>query len=144
MSFGLLQQFATQAESPGATEAELSAAEAELGRRIPPEYRRFLKMVNGAEGEIGQHYVKLWDIQTVVQGTRAYQDNFESNDEAFDLAIVIGGNGSGEVLGIRMVSDEEEYILFPSVSLDPEDRIILGRGIEQFGERLRAGIFPST
>lgn len=101
-------------------------------------------MVNGAEGEIGQHYVKLWDIQPVVQGTRAYQDNFESNDEAFDLAIVIGGNGSGEVLGIRMVSDEEEYILFPSVSLDPEDRIILGRGIEQFGERLRAGIFPST
>lgn len=36
MSFGLLQQFVTQAESPGATEAELSAAEAELGRRIPP------------------------------------------------------------------------------------------------------------
>ncbi|GHO72198.1 hypothetical protein KSC_110900 [Ktedonobacter sp. SOSP1-52] len=34
-------------DSPGATEAQLLAAEQRLGRRLPPSYRKFLQLTNG-------------------------------------------------------------------------------------------------
>ena len=44
---------------PGASEGQLQAAEARLGRRLPPSYRSFLQVSNGWR-QITHYIDRLW------------------------------------------------------------------------------------
>jgi hypothetical protein len=47
---------------PGATEAQLVAAEARLGRRLPPSYRAFLQVTNGWRGPEQYRFLPIEEV----------------------------------------------------------------------------------
>ncbi len=49
---------------PGATEAQLAAAEARLGTRLPPSYRQFLSVTNGWR-QTGSFVYRLWSTEEI-------------------------------------------------------------------------------
>ncbi len=49
---------------PGASEAELAAAEARLGIRLPPSYRQFLAVSNGW-GQLTDFIFNLWSTEEI-------------------------------------------------------------------------------
>jgi len=53
----LLARFNTE---PPAEETAIAESEQRLGIALPPDYRSFLKFVNGGEGFIGDTYLILW------------------------------------------------------------------------------------
>jgi cell wall assembly regulator SMI1 len=60
----LLASFETVAP---ATEEAVSAAQAQLGVRLPVDYVEFLYCSNGGEGIIGETYLMLWQVEDLAK-----------------------------------------------------------------------------
>jgi SMI1 / KNR4 family (SUKH-1) len=75
---------------PGASEEALDSMLRQIGVQLPEDYLEFLRMSNGAAGEVGETgYIDLWSVEDI-------PDRNQDSD-AEDIApglIEIGSNGS--------------------------------------------------
>jgi hypothetical protein len=102
---------------PGATEAQLAAAEARLGARLPPSYRRFLAVTNGWR-HTGTFIDRLWPAEEIAWFRERNQDWIDAytvparGDEHEPASFAAGLRAALEVSD---VGDAAIYLLNPLV-----------------------------
>ncbi|MGO9163052.1 MAG: SMI1/KNR4 family protein [Streptosporangiaceae bacterium] len=80
---------------PAAAEDAIAVFERTSRKKLPAEYREFLKISNGGEGFIGKvAYVILWGVDELAPMNEAY----EIEDYAPGL-LIFGSDGGGEAYG---------------------------------------------
>jgi len=104
--------------------------------RLPSDYKAFLQNYYGFEGSIGQEYLRLWNVDEILESNKGYN--------IFDYltnTIGIGGNCGGEFIAIE-ITDSENYriVLSPFIDLDKQYHIEIGKSFTDFLVRLENGI----
>jgi cell wall assembly regulator SMI1 len=95
---------------------QIEAAERELGRRLPEDYRSFLRESNGLEGFVGaEAYLILWSIQEIAQLNSGY-----ATTEFAPGLVLIGTNGGNTGYGFI---DNQSNVRYVQVSLIPMDDV---------------------
>jgi hypothetical protein len=84
--------------------------ETDFGVALPEDYARFLSDMNGGEGFIGDAYVILWSVETLIELNRSYQ----VADYAPGL-LLIGSDGGGEAFAFDLRTDVKSIMSIPFV-----------------------------
>jgi len=79
---------------PGASEAELAAAEARLGVRFPAALRELLAAENGFQRWYGKVFVWVYDVATLVESTEMIEDH--------PGLLIFGTDGGRERFGVDL------------------------------------------
>jgi hypothetical protein len=117
---------------PGATEAEIEAAERALGRPLPDDYKEMLRATNGAEGLVSSGaYVALWSAAEIAPLNEGYAvDRFAPG------LTLLGTDGGGEGYGFVVKDEAVEYVNVPLVGMDLKTITTMGRALDEFLRRL--------
>ena len=101
---------------------------------LPDDFIFFASNYQGFEDLIGQHYVRLWDIDEIISSNRNYQifDNLPKT-------LGIGGNGGSEFIALEQTSNNLRVVLSPFIDLDPQYHIEIGNSFTDFLVRLDEG-----
>jgi hypothetical protein len=120
--------------APGATPETLAKVEQILGITLPDDYRAFLRAFNGGTGFLaGGRYAVLWDADELVERNVGYEI------KAFCPGyLLIGSDGGGEAIAVRLDSAAPEYVVFPFIG-GPEHAISGVPSLEAFLGRFAAG-----
>jgi hypothetical protein len=96
-----------------ATEHAILGFEKAVGKKLPGEYRDFLKISNGAEGFVGKvAYVILWGVHELPPMNKAY----EVEDYAPGF-LIFGSDGGGEAYGFDTRDHECTIVQIPFVGM---------------------------
>ena len=142
------------ARTIGTTEDSVARAERELGRRLPPSFRRWLIENNGLGlGSVHIYPVlddrdprKTWDsiVRNFKVGWEAWLEIFETERDAFADLLPFADFGTGDYycLDYSKLGDTGEpvVVLWSHETGECEDR---GESFEDFARRLQAGEFAS-
>lgn len=101
--------------SPAAA-AQVAAAENQLGKSLPSDFREFLLLTNGGEGMIGENYVMLWSADELSQYNKSYQ----VSDYAPGL-LLFGSDGGGEAYAFDTRTSPSTVVMVPFVGMSLED-----------------------
>jgi hypothetical protein len=119
-------------EKPLATIDEI---ESMVKFRLPADYRIYLQNYSGFEGFIGQEFVKLWDLDQLVENNREY-----GILSSLPKTLGIGGNGSSEFIAIEPVAENRcRIVLSPFIDLNRNHHIEIGTSFTDFLVRLDKG-----
>ncbi len=95
----------------GALSDSLQSTQTELSVRLPQDYVEFTAESNGAEGFVGECYLVLWPIESIVFVTQGYRVSEFANG-----LLLFGSDGAGEGYAFEMTSlDHPDW----SVRYDP-------------------------
>lgn len=106
-----------------------------IGFSLPKDYKTYLQTYLGFKSEIGQEYVRLWDIDELKELNTAYEipDNLLHT-------LAIGGNGGGEFIAIEYVPQQGyRIVLSPFIDLDDQYHLEIGTSFADFLIRLDNG-----
>lgn len=118
----------------GGSEEDVSASEDRLGKKLPPDYRRFLLERNGAEGFIGRdQYVSLWPASDLADLNSAY-----AVSEFVPGLVLIGSDGGETGYGFIDIAGRPRYVAVPLVGMSPESLISMGDSLVDLLEHLIA------
>lgn len=96
---------------PGATEAQLGAAEVRLGARLPPSYRQFLAVTNGWR-HTGTFIDRLWPAEEIDWFRVRHQDWIDAyTDPADDAPVPLSDEA------YRVYGDEQSSVTFRPADL---------------------------
>lgn len=112
---------------PGASEAVIRQAEADLDWALPSEYREFLVQMNGGEGFVGEDYLILWSADELAQFNREY----EVKDYAPGL-VLFGSNGGGEGFAFDTRSSPATIVQVPFIGMELQYANPVGSNFEEF------------
>ncbi len=100
----------------GATEEQLAAVEAELGRRLPEDYRQVLRDSDGLEGFVApETYLSLWSTSDLASLNEAY-----AVGEFLPGVVLLGTDGGDTGYGFTSRGRQNRYIIVPLVGMSPE------------------------
>lgn len=102
---------------------------------LPEDYKSFIQGYQGFEKDIGQEYVRLWDIDELKKFNHEYGImDYLSN------TLAIGGNGGGEFIALEYISKENyRIVLSPFIDLDEQHHMEIGTSFTDFLVRLENG-----
>lgn len=95
-----------------ATAEEIAAAERNLGRSLPNDFREFLRVSNGGEGSIGENYVMLWNTEELGE----YNGSYQVNEYAPGL-LLFGSDGGGEGYAFDTRTSPPPIVTVPFVGM---------------------------
>ncbi len=102
---------------------------------LPVDYLTFLQHYQGFEGFIGAEFVRLWDLDELIEANTDYQI-FEN----LPNTLGIGGNGSSEFIAIEKTDDNSiRVVLSPFIDLDKQYHVEIGNSFTDFLLRLDKG-----
>ena len=104
--------------------------------KLPIDYRTYLENYLGFEDTIGEEYVRLWDLDELVEMNKDY----EIADYLQNI-LGIGTNGGGEFIGIELTKKKKHrIILVPFIGMDEKEyHIEIGTSFSDFLIRLENG-----
>jgi hypothetical protein len=109
--------------------------ESRIGFELTADYKEFLSKYSFHETVIGEHFLKLWDFEQLLDFNEGYEII-----ENLRMIIGIGDNGGGEFIGLeKLVDGKYRIILTPFIGLDKEDHIEIGSSFTDFFIRLDNG-----
>ena len=114
----------TLLSSPAKQEA-LNDLELKLKVKLPDDYKEFLRISNGYEGTLGATYVRLSNMNEIIEFTELYCD------EDYSWAIYIGTDGGNEIYVLDKRTSEPSFGILPYVG-NNADFIFLGQTFEEF------------
>lgn len=118
---------------PGASVPEIEAAERSLGRRLPEDYRAWLRTSNGAEGFVAPDvYVMLWSTAELVELNEAY-----SVSEFAPGLVLLGTNGGDTGYGFIEARGSVRYVRVPLIGLSIDAAEPIGQSVAALIGRLR-------
>ncbi len=117
--------------SPGATSDEIQGFRKCIPYRIPSDYLGFLKFSNGAEGEIGSHYLVIWSIQDVISLNQAY-----SVEKYAPRCMLFGSDGGNEGYGFDYRIKSPIIVNLPFIDMDWSNAITKGNDFLDFLQSL--------
>lgn len=98
---------------------------------LPEDYITYLRHYHGFDGIIGEQYLSLWDIDTLLENNNGIQ-------EFYPAAIGIGSDGAGELIALEHLSPNVyRVILTPFIGMDCP--IEIGESFTDFLARLDKG-----
>jgi len=99
---------------PPASEGTIAAFEKSADVQLPDDYRKFLSIVNGAEGCIGKiEFVVLWAIEELVRS------NLALNVQVYAPGLLLfGSDGGGEAYGFDMRTSPWTIVQIPFVAME--------------------------
>jgi hypothetical protein len=92
--------------APPATEAQLEAAQRDLGVTLPGDYLDFLRESNGAQGFLRDSPVQLWAADELAEYNREHPDYG-------DGLVLIGSDGCGNALALNLSGTPTTVEVFP-------------------------------
>ncbi len=126
-------KFPKRTEHPQTQIAEIETA---IKFTLPDDYKFFLSNYSGHEAFIGKEYVRLWDIDELLEMNNGYEIL-----EYLPLTLAIGGNGAGEFIAIEKIGlNDLRVALAPFIGMDErEQHIEIGNSFTDFLVRLDNG-----
>ena len=103
--------------------------------KLQSDYRTFLQYYSGFEEQIGTEFLRLWDIDELLEMNKEYAiiDNLTNT-------LGIGGNGGGEFIAIEWIDEENvRIVLSPFIDLNQRNHIEIGTSFTDFLTRLDGG-----
>lgn len=112
----------------GASDEALSRLETAVGRGLPESYRRFLRVSNGCDTDVGALWVILYPAEDVPEQTVRHRESLQ--DPRLADTVFIGTDGAGEAYVIvydgerprfgamRYIGDGPADLLYESDTLD--------------------------
>lgn len=102
---------------------------------LPLDYKKYIQHYIGFEKNIGQQFIRLWDLNELLEANADY-GIFES----LPNTLGIGGNGGGEFIAIEMLGmNDYRIVLSPYIDLDKDYHIEIGDSFTDFLVRLDSG-----
>ena len=118
----------------GASDADLAAAQAELGVELPDDYRDLMRRADGGEAGFGESWIVLWRVSELVERNRGY----EVDGTTFTY---FGSNGAGEAYAWDWCPARRQlYVVIPFIAPEPDATVACGGDLETFLRTLHAGI----
>jgi len=102
----LVESLASEMEfAPGATEAEITAAEKAVGHRFPDELRALLLESNGIQDEHGAGLI--WSAADIAEQNLTFraEESFRELYMPFDNLLFIGDDGTGDQFAFGITAD---------------------------------------
>ncbi len=120
---------------PPASKAEISQLEKGLGFDLPGDYREFLLLSDGYNGDVGvQGYAQLWSVRELTSNNEGY----EVGSWVPDLTL-IGSNGGPTAYGIDRYEGRASFVSIPFVPMARDEIRPLGGTFVEFLAALSAG-----
>jgi hypothetical protein len=118
-------------------EQALESVKKAAGFPIPADYQHFLRNYAGFEGAIGEQYLRLEDVDEVLETNEGYEVQ-----QHLPRTLMIGSNGGGEFIAIVYMTDTQGYkvVLSPFVDMDERYHVWIGNTFSDFLVRLEKGI----
>jgi hypothetical protein len=118
--------------NPGATDAQVAAAERALGVTLPPDYLAQTRQADGAEGFVGNSYLVLWPLAQLRDLNEAYRVH-----EYAAGVLLFGSDGGLEGYGFDTRGGGNSIVRVPFDRMDWEYARPAGRTLNEFFEMLR-------
>jgi hypothetical protein len=118
-----------------ASETEINQLEKDLGFNLPSDYREFLLLSDGYNGEVGDRgYAQIWSIGELTSNNEGY----EVKSWVPDLAL-IGSNGGPTAYGIDRQEERASFVSVPFVPMARDEIRPLGGTFVEFLAALSSG-----
>ena len=121
-----------------ATDADLAAAEAALGRRLPVDYANFLRRQDGLADFVGEAYLDLWTLPDVV-ARNADEDPWNMLQERHPGILVVGSDGGAEWVAYDLRQAVPSVLLVNNLSSGWHEACWQADSIDALLDNLRAG-----
>ena len=96
--------------------------------KLPADYKSYVENYLGFELLIGPEFLRLWDIDELIENNKAYG----ITDELTNL-LGIGSNGSGEFIGIEKIDNANMRVVLSSfIDLSKDNNIEIGSSFTDF------------
>lgn len=73
--------------------------------KLPPDYIDFLRKMNGGEGEFGEAYLQLWDLDRIAESKKFFEA-----EKFWPGFLAFGSDGGGEAFGFDLRADAKEVV----------------------------------
>jgi hypothetical protein len=115
---------------PPASAEALRAAEQDIGKCLPEDYKSFLLEHNGGDGFVGEHYLILWKAEELSK----FNDSYEVSKYAPGF-LIFGSTGGGDGFAFDTRTSPYPVVRVPFVGMRAEDGLHVA---ESFNELLNA------
>lgn len=115
----------------------LASLKRSAGFPMPADYLHFLRHYAGFEGAIGGQYLRLEDVEEVLETNEGYEVQ-----RRLPRTLMIGSNGGGEFIAIVYMEDTQGYkiVLSPFADMDERYHVWIGNTFSDFLGRLEKGM----
>lgn len=110
------------------TKEIVEQTERTLNVKFPFDYKQFIEVFNGAEGEIGENsYIVFWSVEDLIELNEAY----EVKEFAPGL-ILIGSNGGDTAYAFDMRFESKPIVEVPFIGMDLDEVKLCANTFEDF------------
>jgi hypothetical protein len=95
-----------------ATHSEIAAAENHFNFSFPTDYKEFLLITNGLEGEVNNEYLVLWSIKELIELNTAYHVK-----EFIENIIIFGSDGAEEAFAFDISDTNPSIVKLPFIGM---------------------------
>ncbi len=105
-----------------------------LGVPFPTDYLEFIKKYNGGEGFAGNDaYLRLNELEDLEELSVDY-----NIQQVLPEHCLIGTDGGGMLIGVDKLGI---YFIIDCISIDPNDKIIVGNSFEEFIKNVHIALY---
>jgi hypothetical protein len=126
-----IELFAKFEGNPPASIESIDRCQAGLGFPLPADYVQFLLKMDGGQGFIGEHFLRLLPAEQLVEmNTGTYFA------EAAPGLVVFGSDGAGEAFGFDTRSAPSPIVMIPWIGMEWDVAIMLAPDFNSFLQHL--------
>ncbi len=115
---------------------QIESTEKSLGLCLPASYKEFLKVSNGAEGDIGEDfYLVLWKVEDLEELNEAY-----GVVEFAEGLLLIGSDGGDTAFGFDKRTSTMNVITVPFMGMSLDEVQVIGKDFVDLLKSLHEGI----
>ena len=112
---------------PAASDSAIASLQQLLNFELPSQYVDFTRAANGADGQVGSHYLVLLPVEEI--GT--HNDELNVSELAPGL-VIFADNGSGEAYAFDTASKDYPIVNVPYVGMSREDARFVAPTLVEF------------
>jgi hypothetical protein len=97
------------------TQKDIRVVEEQLEIKFPDDYIEFMLRSNGGEGQINERFLRLWEIEGIVEANGI--EGYSILENAPGL-VVIGSDGGGTAIGYDFRNKKPQLVEVDFIGLD--------------------------
>jgi len=114
-----------------ASDSVIQTFEQQSGIKLPDQYVRFLKTMNGGEGFVGANYLVVFPIEKLIEYNRGY-----GFDKWVPDLLLFGSNGAGEGFAFDRCHAAWPVVMVPFVPLEVQNAISVSESFNSLFDSL--------
>lgn len=105
----------------------LDETESALGRKLPSDYVRFMREIDGGTGFISDNYLILWKAEELLTFNREYEIEMYAPG-----LFLFGSSGGGEGFAFDMRDEKMGVVMVPFIGMSLTDAKPIAPGFDDF------------